>query len=950
MGSSLLDYFIAPPSLFFDRDGAPLPGSKLNVLTHVDFRVTSDHWPVALSLPHGVLPTTNPKPSPRRQRRRKREDRDLNRWVWSDELQATYVNELSNGDCAHALEELLEHDPLDFIPMIQYIKAAIQDAATKAGIPQRTLLPSKQKKQKRFCNRASAPWYGLACVASHQKIGKATGGVELRQAIRSYNLTVRREKREYSRAREAKLADLLQHKPKQFWQTVRRSANAGCSIGKQTIFDYYRALREPATVADATDPIIHKYYETVPDMPHAVDLDTAFTVADTITALDTLKSGKTADCNGDVAELFTKAVVDGHYLLAPHLTRTINAIFFSGKFPDSESLGMIISIFKGKGDASDCGNYRGITIITVLSKLYATMINGRLSTWRLHSADRRAKGQGGFLKKHRTTDHLFTLQHIIDKYRTKKFKPLYTCFVDLSKAFDTISRPKLWQRLHEMGIRGQMLSALQAYYSNVRECVKSNEGLTDCFDSCLGVKQGCPLSPTLFGLYVDALENFICSNMEHEGTVELGGCKVPLLLYADDIVFFATSEKEMQKLLDIFSDFCYKYELTVNLTKTEILVFSSARAGVKANVKYRNTPVPQNTKYKYLGVIFNSKTGMKLGGDNLLAAARRALFALEKQLREENISSPSLAFQMFDSLISPIISYGSEIWGCYDKTGQADTLQLGFIKRVLRVPMGTDTEVVLAESGRLPFKTKLWENQARYWDRLRTITEQNGTRLVALAFVENCQMFRERKSCWSLSSMSGMQHLGMDISVCPTAVSVRNHMACKSAEALRASVHVAATDHRDWYTHPTYQHADGERRRTYTRWFWQGARATAMDMNDAKLRNELIRFRMGAHGLRVVTGAWAKGGFLDRRNRVCKCCRMGIVEDEFHFVFECPAYQHIRQRFINLFCNDTIQSRSAQLTIIISDTEKMMQNFFCQDQYQIAKFISVCRRERTLLA
>ena len=76
---------------------------------------------------------------------------------------------------------------------------------------------------------------------------------------------------------------------------------------------------------------------------------------------------------------------------------------------------------------------------------------------------------------------------------------------------------------------------------------------------------------------------------------------------------------------------------------------------------------------------------------------------------------------------------------------------------------------------------------------------------------------------------------------------------------------------------------------------------------------------------------------------MCKCCRMGILEDEFHYIFECPAYHHIRQRFLHLFSNDTTQYDNISHTIIISVNE-MMKIFVCQDPYKIAKFISVCRK------
>ena len=140
-----------------------------------------------------------------------------------------------------------------------------------------------------------------------------------------------------------------------------------------------------------------------------------------------------------------------------------------------------------------------------------------------------------------------------------------------------------------------------------------------------------------------------------------------------------------------------------------------------------------------------------------------------------------------------------------------------------------------------------------------------------------------------------------------------------------------------------YQHADHERRRTYARWFWNGGcqRSAGLAIFDVSARNWLTRFRMGAHGLRVTKAAWADGGRLDRRDRLCKCCSMGIVEDEMHFIFECPIYSSLRQHFQGLFSSFSLVNNQGHITLLISDsTEDMMQRFMGQaDQFLIGKFI-----------
>ena len=90
------------------------------------------------------------------------------------------------------------------------------------------------------------------------------------------------------------------------------------------------------------------------------------------------------------------------------------------------------------------------------------------------------------------------------------------------------------------------------------------------------------------------------------------------------------------------------------------------------------------------------------------------MFAVEKQIRADNITNPLTAFHLFDALVAPVLLHGCETWGCYGKAAGADVVQLSCFKRVECLPPVTDTITVLAESGWLPMQIKLIESQARF--------------------------------------------------------------------------------------------------------------------------------------------------------------------------------------------------------------------------------------------
>jgi hypothetical protein len=110
-------------------------------------------------------------------------------------------------------------------------------------------------------------------------------------------------------------------------------------------------------------------------------------------------------------------------------------------FPKALSIGVVHMFFKG-GDAFEFDNYRGIMIGPILVKLFAMILDKRLSEW-AEQHGLHAKGQTGFCKNYRTTNQLFILRNLIEQSKVKK-KPLYCCFVDLKKTFDTMPREMLW--------------------------------------------------------------------------------------------------------------------------------------------------------------------------------------------------------------------------------------------------------------------------------------------------------------------------------------------------------------------------------------------------------------------------------------------------------------------------------------------------------------------------
>jgi hypothetical protein len=189
----------------------------------------------------------------------------------------------------------------------------------------------------------------------------------------------------------------------------------------------------------------------------------------------------------------------------------------------------------------------------------------RLSKWS-ESQGCRATGQAGFRDGYRTSDHVFVLKHLVDRTTAPggPRKHLYSCFVDFKKANDLVRRDLLLECLRDLGVSGRMLGALASMYWHAPMTVKCGTSLGATFDSSRGVKQGDPLSPLLFGLFIDRVEQWLRDRVPECG-VTLGADLVRVLLVADDLTLLADTPAQLQSLLDALQDFCAQYSLQVDV-------------------------------------------------------------------------------------------------------------------------------------------------------------------------------------------------------------------------------------------------------------------------------------------------------------------------------------------------------------------------------------------------
>jgi hypothetical protein len=898
-GYSLIDYFIADPELYHTglqsmKVRQPLPDS--------------DHFPIDLLMHLRLSPEIEFQPQVMPPKRKFK--------VTPEHL--PYFQELLTGGPQRELTTFCgspSSSPDEAAGAVyDFIIQAAEASLPKAAPPNGKDSKSKPK-----------PWYDRECKKAkslYRHLFKSNSDSQsMRQVRKEYRTMIRCKRRRYEDGRGYRMSLLASEAPAKFWKAFKSRPAALKITNRDTWFSYFQSLLQapapPPSVA-LLDPrhatsspaaptgslsSMRRSFRQITMAVAAQELNGDIKEEEVLEAIKKLKRNKAVGVDGMQADL----IISGKIFLAELLTALFNKVFHTN-YPKVWTVGLITPIFK-KGDPLECCNYRGVTVGVALAKLYAIVLNKRLSDWteKYHC---RAKAQAGFRKDYRCADNLFILRTLLEKSKSQRTK-LYCCFVDFSKAFDTIPRARLWRVLEGLGIHGDMFHAVQSIYETVQARVKTPEGYTDTFDSEMGVLQGCVLSPLLFGLFLDPLEKLLLASDSKPPKVL--DQPLPAQFFADDSQLLSTTPKGLQTAIDTLQNFCEDNGLAVNVSKTKIMVFGGETHDTWT---YNQAPIEIVGSYKNLGLNVTSKGKFSKGcASQLAVSATKAQHGLFSKCTVLNVTSPPTMLHMFDALVRPILCYGCEVWGVDFgmqvrqylepgagaavpfKTDEHEAVQKYFIKRVLEVCPSTPDMVIYGEVARLPLAFFRLHMIIKYWNRLCTTGNE---RLLKKSFLENVTLALRQKPSWCLSLQTMLAPFGFVLRNDPQPFETDFVAKLKTGFIDNFLATLNTTTKLKFETYNNIRSGN-----FLIQPYLQG--------RNRLVRKCLARFRTGSHWLEIQRGRFTR---TDRENRLCKKCNLGVIEDEAHMVFVCPMYAKLRVKYSELFLSAKDLNSALQSTQI----------------------------------
>ena len=577
--------------------------------------------------------------------------------------------------------------------------------------------------------------------------------------------------------------------------------------------------------------------------------------------------------------------------------KIFNLILDTGIFPEIWADGLIIPLFK-KGQKNDPNNYRGITLISCLSKFFTIILNNRL---KIVVEKILSEIQAGFRPGYSTLDHIFSLYCIFILYKRMN-KPLYMAFIDYQKAFDTIWRAGLWYKLMKQGISGKFLNVIKNMYQKSKSRVFLHGEKSNSFPAETGVKQGDILSPLLFALYINDLEKCL----KDQGVQSLQGINsvteelelnydlrialdLLLLYYADDTIILADSAIGLQFALEELQTYCENWKLVVNEGKTKVMCINR-REHSDNKFYYNDKELEVVSNFTYLGINFNTR-GITAGTINeRLISAEKAMFSTLVKCKQNKLPI-DISLEMFEKTVIPCALYGAEIFG-FNSVAGIETLQLKYIKYSLKLKKSTPTVLVYGETGMLPIEYYVKCRMLGFWVYLVTTKQEKISyklfTICTFLFLRGlliCPWLQEIKNILEQCGTPFVfyQYQNLDKKWLKNIFLPKIKITLRDQVIQNWAAKLSSDDSTKFLYYKEYGNKFGLK--------------NYFSILPQDLWIPMCKFRTNNHKLPVEIYSW--NYFNKQRNeRTCNLCNLQDIGDEYHYVMRCPVFDELRKLYV----------------------------------------------------
>ena len=459
--------------------------------------------------------------------------------------------------------------------------------------------------------------------------------------------------------------------------------------------------------------------DVVTDGVQELEVNTGYITKEEIKwTLKSLKNNKATGIDNIAAEVL-KADID---TTASEMEKLFKEVWDTEEVPDEWKQGLIVKLPK-KGDLTVCGNWRGLTLMSVPAKCLGKSMIHRIRD----DVDKQLRReQAGFRPKHGTEEQIFILRNIIEQ-SLEWNTVLYLVFVDYEKAFDSIDRDTLWKIMKSYGIPDKFIAIVRAFYRNNRAAVLHGDSQSEMFEIKSGVKQGCVMSGFLFLLVIDWIMR---RTVEGERTGIRWRMMDTLedLDYADDIVLITESWRHAQQKLERLNSNGLRTGLKINKKKTESLRINAAN---NSAFKVGDEDIKDVESFTYLGATVTTTGGAAEDINKRIGKARQAYYRLRK-IWSSSILRRKTKMRIFQANVVSVLVYGCTTW----KMTVADEHKLDVfvhscLRRILKIywPTRMSNEEVRRIAGVQQVSTQIRTRRWKYIGHILRMDSDDNQRV-----------------------------------------------------------------------------------------------------------------------------------------------------------------------------------------------------------------------------